>query len=38
MVGVPARDLNHRHDFILAELDEYRSRPGIQPGLKGIGD
>ena len=38
MVGVPPCDLNHSSDFILDELDEYRSRPGIQSGIKGIGD
>ncbi len=38
MVGVLPRDRDHRSDFILDESDEYRPRPGIQPGLEGIGD
>jgi peptide/nickel transport system permease protein len=28
----------HCSDFILDEFDEYRSRPGIQSGIEGIGD
>ena len=38
MVGVLPRDCSHRSDFVLDELDEYRSRPGIQSGIEGIGD
>ena len=38
MVGVLPCDRRHRSDFVLAELDEHWSRPGIQSGFEGIGD
>ena len=38
MVGVLPRDRNHRSGFVLDEFDEYRSRPGIQSGIEGLGD
>ncbi len=38
LVGVLPRDRHHRFDFVLDEFDEYRSRPGIQSGIEGLGD
>ena len=38
MVGVYACDRCHRAGFVLAEPDEYWSRPGLQSGIEGIGD
>jgi len=37
MVGLFTRGHHHRGDFVLDEFDEYRSRPGIQPGIEGLG-
>jgi len=37
VVGVLSRGHGHSSDIVLAELDEYRSRPGIQSHIEGLG-